>query len=232
MGMTSKKRGCETSTPSLVPPIEASPLHFFYSQLRQWAGRPVPPPLRQRILRAFQRWTLVGAQVRELENQLRRAVRDDATPEVTKIRRRLDVRGIGPVGTGILVREVFAWRQIKNRRELASLAGLTPSPDSSGQSQRAQGISKAGSKRVRWIRVELAWGWLHYQPESDLSRWYQERFGQGTARLKKVGIVALARTLWIALWRSVEFDEWPAGAVRTGWEKKLNGREPAQRRVS
>src|SRR5689334_24317643 len=53
--------------------------------------------------------------------------------------------------------------------------------------------------RLRWLMVELAWGWLHWQPESDLSRWYQARFGHGSARLRKLGIVALARKLLIAL---------------------------------
>jgi transposase len=102
-----------------------------------------------------------------------------------------------------LVQEVFGWREMRHRRELAALAGLTPTPYHSGQSQRAQEIRKAGNKRLRWLMVELAWGWLHWQPESTLSRWYQVRCGHGSARLRTLGIVALARQLLIALWRLV-----------------------------
>jgi transposase len=34
-----------------------------------------------------------------------------------------------------------------------------------------------------------AWGWLHPQPESQLSHWFQQRFGQGSQRLRKIGIM-------------------------------------------
>ena len=106
---------------------------------------------------------------------------------------------IGDDGAWLLVFEFFAWRVIKNRRELASLAGLTPTPYASGESRREQGISKAGNRRVRFMITELAWGWLRYQPESELSQWYMRRFGRGNKRLRKVGIMALARKLLIAL---------------------------------
>ena len=111
-----------------------------------------------------------------------------------------------------MVREFFGWRQIRNRRELASLAGLAPTPYDSGNSRHEQGISKAGNRLVRWMMVQLAWGWLHHQPKSELSKWYQRRFGEGKSRVRKLGIVALARKLLIALWKYLETGEVPAGA--------------------
>jgi transposase len=195
--------------------------------LRQWDGTPVPPELTARILREFERWTLADRQVRDLENAQRRAFRDDATADVEKLRLLLDLKAIGPMSATLFVREFFGWRAIKNRRELASLAGLAPTPYASGDSQREQGISKAGNRRLRWMMVEIAWGWLRWQPESALSVWYQRRFGSGNARLRKVGIVALARKLLIALWRYLDQGEIPAGAEFTPWVKKLNGRMPA-----
>ena len=80
------------------------------------------------------------------------------------MRRLLGLKGIGENGAWLLVEEFFAWRQIRNRRELGSLAGLTPTPYASGESRREQGISKAGNRRVRWMMVQLAWCWLRYQP--------------------------------------------------------------------
>ena len=62
------------------------------------------------------------------------------------------------------------------------------------------------------MMVEMAWGWLRYQPDSELSRWYQRRFAAGNARLRKVGIVAVARKLLMALWKYLETGEVPAGA--------------------
>ena len=149
---------------------------------------------------------------------------------VEMVRRLLDLKGVGPVTAWTLVREVFGWRRIKNRRELASLVGLDPTPYQSGESHREQGISKAGNRRVRWTLVELAWMWLRHQPESELSLWYQRRFGSGNARARKVGIVALARKRVVALWKYLEQGEVPAGATIVAWEKKLNGRMPATAR--
>jgi transposase len=196
-------------------------------RLRQWDGTPVPQELTARILREFERWTVVDRQTRDLENAQRRAFRDEATADVEKLRLLLDVKAIGPMSATLLVREFFGWRAIKNRRELASLAGLVPTPYASGDSQREQGISKAGNRRLRWMMVEIAWGWLRWQPESQLSLWYQRRFASGNKRLRKVGIVALARKLLIALWRYLDQGEVPEGAAFTPWIKKLNGRMPA-----
>jgi transposase len=191
-------------------------------RLRQWDGRPLPPKVTERILREFERWRQVDAQVRALSAEQRRAVRDDEEPQVEQVRRLLGLKGIGQAGAWILVREVFGWRAIKNRRELAGLAGLVPTPYGSGDSHREQGISKAGNRRVRWVLVQLSWGWLRYQPDSALSAWYGQRFGSGNARARKVGIVALARKLLIALWKYLEAGEVPAGAEVVPWQKKLN----------
>jgi len=74
----------------------------------------------------------------------------------------------------------------------------------SGDVDRDRGINKAGTKLARQTLVELAWFWLRYQPKSKLSLWWRERFGDKGMRGRKVGIVALARKLAIALWRFVE----------------------------
>ena len=116
------------------------------------------------------------------------------------------------IGAWILVAELFSWREIKNGKQLGALVGLTPTPYDSGKSEREQGISKAGNKHVRALIVELAWMWLRWQPKSALSAWYERRFGAGNKRARKVGIVALARKLLIALWRYLEHGELPPGA--------------------
>jgi transposase len=199
--------------------------------LRQWDGRPVPTLLQERLLREFTRWALVQRQIQDLENAEARMVRDAQQRHVEQVRTLMNLRGIGAQSAWLLVHEVFGWREIGNRRELAALAGLTPTPYHSGQSQHEQGISKAGSKRLRWLMVELAWGWLHWQPDSQLSRWYQERFGHGSARLRKLGIVALARKLLIALWRLVAQGELPPGAVLADWYRQVTGRCAKRRPV-
>jgi len=75
-----------------------------------------------------------------------------------------------------------------------------------------QGISKAGNRHIRSLAIEIAWGWLRFQPDSELSDWYQERFGHGSSRMRRIGIVALARRLLIEQWRYLETGTPPAGA--------------------
>jgi transposase len=187
-------------------------LPVWLEKLRQWDKTQVPPALKARILREFERWRLVGQQIGELEAQRRREIRTDKSPQGEQTRRLIQLKGIGANGAWLLVREFFGWRKIRNRRELASLAGLTPTPYDSGSSRHEQGISKAGNRLVRWMMVQLAWVWLHHQPGSELSKWYERRFGEGKSRVRKLGIVALARKLLIALWRYLETGEVPPGA--------------------
>ena len=181
-------------------------------RLRQWDGAAVPSGLRRCLTREFQRRPLVGRQIRELESERRALIRDRTDPQMDQVRRLQRLRGIGANTAWLLVRELFGWRRIRNRRELAALAGRTPSPYDSGESRREQGISEAGNRRVRAMMIEVAWLWLQYQPESELSRWFRRRFGPGNARLRKTGIVAVARKLLIALWKYLETGEVPAGA--------------------
>jgi transposase len=191
-----------------------------FKELRQWNGLGVPPELSSRLLRVFERWQLVGRQIQALEQERTQRIRKDEHRAVEQVRWLLNLKGIGENGAWLLVGEFFSWRGFQNRRELASLAGLTPTPYDSGETRREQGISKAGNRRVRWMMVQLAWGWLQYQPESELSQWYQRRFAAGNVRLRKIGIVALARKLLIALWKYLETGVPPAGAEVVGWDQK------------
>jgi transposase len=190
-------------------------------RMRQWDGSEVPPGLRACLTREFERRQRVARQISELESERRKQIRDQTDPQMDQVRRLLQLKGIGKNTAWLLVREVFGWRRIQNRRELASLAGLTPSPFDSGETRREQGISKAGNRRVRWMMIELAWLWLRYQPDSELSRWFRERFSRGNSRLRKTGIVAVARKLLIALWKYLQTGEVPAGAEVTEEKKDL-----------
>lgn len=190
-------------------------------RLRQWNDEPVPDGLKRRLVREFERMELLARQIRALEADQAKQICNDQTRHVEKVRMLMGLKGVGQTSATILVYEFFGWRQIANRRELAALAGLTPTPYQSGQTNHEQGISKAGNVLIRWIMVELAWSWLRFQPNSPLSQWYRRRFGAGTARMRRTGTVALARKLLIALWRYVEQGEVPEGVEESDWEAKL-----------
>jgi len=183
---------------------------------RDWAGwwdthgMQVPPELRAELERESSRLALVKQQIKALEAARRQALEDGKQPMVAQL---AQLRAIGTKGAWVLVKELFGWRRFANRRELAGCLGLAPTPYDSGANQVEQGISKAGNKRARALLVELAWGWLRLQPESALTQWFNRRFAAGGARMRRVGIVALARRLAIALWRYLQHGEIPVGAV-------------------
>jgi transposase len=181
--------------------------------LRCWNGEPLPPDLHAELEREWARHELVAAHIHELEALQKARVAEGGSRAMRQIEGLMTLKAVGWQSAWLLVFELFAWRRFRNRRELASLVGLTPTPYSSGDDEREQGISKAGNRRVRTAMIELAWLWLTHQPGSALSRWYRQRFGTGGKRQRRVGIVALARKLLIALWRYLEFGEIPAGAA-------------------
>lgn len=182
-------------------------------QQRLWNGEPLPAGLRARLLCEYQRFQLVQQQIKTLEAERREALRSSLQPEVEQVRRLLRLRGIGINCAWLYVMEFFSWRAFRNGREVGALAGLTPLPHQSGEEDHVLGISKIGNRHIRAMAIEIAWIWLRYQPNSDLSRWYQRRFANGSKRLHKIGIVALARKLLIAIWRYLEFGTLPTGAV-------------------
>jgi transposase len=195
----------------VVMPMKAD----FLEQLKAvhlWDGSPLPSALNMRLLREYERYEKVQEQVRQLEKERLEAIRTSTSPVMEQVRQLLILKGIGLNSAWLYVMEFFSWRNFRNRRELGSLAGLTPTPYQSGESSKERGISKAGNKPIRAMAIEIAWAWLRFQPKSALSLWYQERFAQGSSRIRRIGIVALARRLLVALWQYLETGILPEGA--------------------
>ena len=184
--------------------------------LRLWDKRPLGPGLKDRIRREWNHLVFIKEQIlelmREREQALKQAVASAAHPDIEKIQQLQKLKAIGPVGAWVLTRELFGWRDFKNRRQVGSLSGLVSTHYQSGDTNVEQGISKAGIVPVRQIAVELAWGWIRYQPRSKLTRWYNERFASSGKKSRKIGIVAVARRLLIELWRYLKTGAIPEGA--------------------
>lgn len=181
--------------------------------MRTGDGRLLPPNLRRQIERCFGRLQLLNEQIKSIERDRADVVPDDAStfPCREKAIRLEQLKGTGANSAVMLVAEVFC-RKFESRRHVAAFLGLAPAPYASGDVSRDQGISKAGNHGTRVLIVELAWCWLRYQPSSELAVWYCNRFKGNGGRAAKVGIVALARKLLIALWRFVETGLVPQGA--------------------
>ncbi len=180
--------------------------------LRQWDGTPLPAGLRARLAREWERVQFYAGLIERLEAERRELLREANDPVIDKVLQLNSLRGIGVNSAWLYGMELFGWRELRNRREVGAIVGLAPTPHESGQQERERGMSKAGNRHVRAMAIEIAWGWLRFQPRSELSKWYQRRFGTGSKRVRKIGIVALARKLMVELWRYLETGVLPAGA--------------------
>lgn len=182
--------------------------------LKTGDGRPLGRYIKAEITREFERLHLVLEQIKALEAERRDTLLDphSAFPDRSKVATLTKLAGIGELSATLLVAEVFH-RKFSSRRHLASYLGLAPTPYASGDVQREQGISKAGNKPARTLLVEITWAWMRHQPKSALTAWYRARFAENGARSRKVGVVAMARKLAIALWHFVEHGVIPSGAI-------------------
>jgi transposase len=184
--------------------------------LKAWVAERcgLTPQLQEWLRREIARLTLLEAQLHTVEKAMARKVKQAHSTGIAAVAGALmPLGGIGLIGAWVLSSERFGWRHFRNRREVGAVLGLTPTPYSSGQDEREPGISKAGNRRARSLLVELSWLWLRYQPDSALTQWFKTRFSGGGKRLRRIGIVALARRLAIALWRYADQGVVPAGAT-------------------
>jgi transposase len=181
-------------------------------ELRTGDGRPLPKHLKAQISRELDRLELLLEQIKaaEIERDALLAAQQVAAPASAAML--LDIKGIGPEFAAILWSEGL-FRHFDNRRQIASFAGLAPTPWRSGSVDREQGVSKAGNPRLRSTLIQLAWLWLRHQPQSVLALWFEERVRRNGGRLKKTTIVALARKLLVALWKYVTAGVVIEGAV-------------------
>ena len=181
---------------------------------RTWVGwwaahaAQLQPGLRAEIERELERLSLATKQIRALETTQTHQVRDGEQPAIAML---AQLAGIGTGSAWTLVKELFGWRQFRNRREPPAgwvwrRRPMQAAPVKSSRYQ--QGEQQAGPVVDGGARRS----WLRFQLGSAMSTWFNQRFGSTGKRTRRIGIVGLARRLAIALWRYLEHGEIPAGA--------------------
>jgi transposase len=130
-------------------------------------------------------------------------------PDVTRLRTH---PGLGLLTALCLVHTLQPVRRFSNARKVAAYAGFDPVERSSAERQRFLGISKAGSRLLRYLLVEAAHTAVRY--DEDLKRFYK-RLAQRRGRPKAK--VAAARKLliraYIMLRDEIDYAEFRRRAV-------------------
>jgi transposase len=172
----------------------------------------LPAHLKTQIGRELDRLELLLQRLKAVEAERDALLQPEGDAAPAPVAALAGLRGIGPEFAAVLWLECL-FRSFSNRRQVAAYAGLAPTPRQSGSVQHEQGVSEAGNPRLRTTVIQLAWLWLQHQPRSALSLWFEERVTRDSGRGKKATIVAPARKLLAALWKSVSSGVAIEGAV-------------------
>lgn len=178
--------------------------------LKTWDGKSIPRHLLSEIKRETERLDCVSNQIKKLDAYQEEQLKKSKLPVMEKVRQLEKIKGVGLKSAWILAMEWFGWRRFNNVKEVGAAAGLVGVRHASGEMSQDKGISKIGNPKIRSMMIELAWFFLRYQPDHPLSNWFKERFGQGK-RLRRIGIVAVARKLLIMLWKFIARGELAKG---------------------
>ncbi|MCA1493652.1 IS110 family transposase [Ensifer sp. NBAIM29] len=185
-------------------------------ELRTGDGQILPQHMKAQISRELDRLELVIRQIRIVEDERDTLIAEQASDDkkASVVTMLLGIKGIGAEFASVLWSEGL-FRDFDNRRQVAAYAGLAPTPWQSGSINREQGVSKAGNPELRTTLIQLSWLWLRHQPDSALTKWFRARVEHNGGRMKKTTIVALARKLWVSLWKYVSSGVVIEGAAMT-----------------
>jgi transposase len=85
------------------------------------------------------------------------------------------LRGIQVVTAATIMAEIGDLRRFDTPRQLMGYLGLVPGEDSTGESVKRLGITKAGNGRVRRALVESAWTYRHLPRTGKVKHYVHER---------------------------------------------------------
>lgn len=180
--------------------------------LRNWDGAELGVEMKSRLRRIWERVELIQQQILAVESR-RTELQQGESSAAQAARQLQKLKALGATSSWTLATELFGWRTFSNRREVAGLVGLVPTPFQSGEGSRDQSISKQGRAQLRALLTEISWLWIRYQKQSSITQWYEEKYAGGGKRLRRIGIVAVARKLLVELWKYVTTGAVPEGAL-------------------
>jgi transposase len=100
------------------------------------------------------------------------------------------IPNVGPVTIDVVLAELGDWRRFRSQADVVCYAGLAPGLRESAGKAKQLGITKEGSRLLRWAMIELAWRMV------GSSRKWGRHYTRLEARIgAKKAIVAIARRL-------------------------------------
>jgi len=147
-------------------------------------------------------WTRQLEQIRQIERRLREFASEAGIAETEAREALASIPGVGVLTVDIILSEIGDIHRFRSANEVVAYAGLAPGRRESAGKAKELGITKDGSRLLRWAMVEAAWRLVRHT-----SRWRNVYDQLQKRRGKKKAIVAIARrlvTIVVAVWRKGE----------------------------
>jgi transposase len=106
------------------------------------------------------------------------------------------IPGIGPRTAEAIVAIIDDPHRFKSCRQVSNYVGFTPRCYQSGQMERSGRISKRGNPLLRALLVQASWAALRF----DWAKHIYKQVCRGSAKRRKIAIIAVARHLLIRCW--------------------------------
>jgi len=116
----------------------------------------------------------------------------------------MTIPGVSYYSALMIYAEVGEIERFDRDKEVVSYAGLNPVIRESGDSRIEGGISKRGSRQLRWILVQCAQTAVHTCQDEYLSRFYDRLAGK---KGSQKAIVATARKLLVSIYHMLDRKE-------------------------
>jgi transposase len=179
------------------------PLRRALPELLEDAENGLPGDFRVLLMGLSEELRALDERIAAFDARIAQAARED-----DRIKRLLEIEGIGPITASALVAAVGDATQFNNGRDMSAWFGLTPQQHSSGGKNRLGRISKRGDKYIRMLLVHGARAALKAAQNKDdgRSRWVKNLADR---RNKNIATVALAnknaRIAWSILSRGESY---------------------------
>lgn len=159
----------------------------FVERIRQL---PLSPELIEEIEPLLVLLSALNEQIKKADQKLEELVESDETVKLLT-----SMPGVGRVTATAFVAALDKVERFADAKQVRSYFGLVPREFSSGEKQKRGHISKAGSKRIRSLLVEVAWGIINRKDNALTKSLRDWTMKIAQRRGRQIAAVALARKI-------------------------------------
>lgn len=190
-------RNCWTQKHLKVLSEHAVPFEAIDDPCELWRGQ---------LHAELQHYAALEEQLNAVETKLEAINRQDTAVTLLQT-----APGVGPRTAEALAAVIDDPHRFKSCRQICNYVGFTPRRYQSGEMDRTGRISKRGNPLLRMLLIQASWASLQFAWARDIYK----RVGRGSAKRRKIAIVAVARHMLMRCWAMLRDNQpWQYNATK------------------